>query len=63
MWMAALLFAASELQRSALPSIATTCPSVSSWSADPAQQAPLELGRPQRPEDRVEPVVGRDAGG
>ena len=64
MWMADLPSALSKLCRSVLPSMATTCPAVTSCSAViQDEQAPLELGGLERREDGVEAVVRGDAAG
>ena len=61
--MADLLVAASKLRRSVLPSMATIWPAVISCRVgDPTQQARLELGRLDRSQNRIEPIVRRDAG-
>ena len=64
MWMADLPAALSKLCRSVLPSMATSCPAVTSCSeVIQDEQALLELGGLDGREDGVEAVVRGDAGG
>jgi len=62
MWMADLAVALSKLCRSALPSMATSCPALTPVQrGDPTEQAPLEPGGLDRLEEGVEAVVRGDA--